>query len=135
MATTDIATPFFMTEEVQALAKTTADEIVRSGASDSMSPAVKEFVTILNTLSQGKEVLVFPIPSELTLKDAADFLAMPVACLEELLGNGVLEYRTDGKQRFVLRDSLLAYDRRLKKGQAAMDEIVRLSEEMGLYDD
>ena len=78
---------------------------------------------------------LFPVASEWTVAQAAQFLDMPEDCIDELLEIGVLECRQDGKQRLIQRDRLLEYDRNCKRRHEGILEIIRLSEEMGLYDD
>lgn len=72
---------------------------------------------------------------ECTIAEAAQILDMPEDCIEELLSIGVLEFSQDGDRRFVQRDRLLEYDRDRKFRHEGLIKIIRLSEEMGLYDD
>ena len=76
-----------------------------------------------------------PVSSDYTIAQAAQLLDMPEDCIDELLNVGILKFRQDGDRRLVLRDRLLEYDRDRKFRHEGILEIVRLSEEMGLYDD
>lgn len=135
MATTDATTPFFMTEEAQALAKTTAEEILRSGGADSISPAVRDFVTMLNLLARGEAVSAFPLRSELSLTEAAKFLGASEAYVHKLLQNDEIPFRKTEERIFIAPDDLLRFKREKKrKREAVLNELSREAQEMGLYD-
>lgn len=144
MATTDIIYAPQVTEEDQSLAKSTLEAILRSGdfrlEADGKTfvlpaSAAKQIVSVLNLTAEGQRSDVVSASPEWTIHEAAVFLGTSEECVNELLNHGVIEYRQDAERRLVMRHSLLAYDQRLKKGQTAMNEVVRLSEEIGLYDD
>jgi len=82
-----------------------------------------------------QDVASSPVLSDYTIAQAAQLLDMPEDCIDELLDVGILKFRQDGDRRLVLRDRLLEYDRDRKFRHEGILEIVRLSEEMGLYDD
>jgi hypothetical protein len=78
----------------------------------------------------------FPPQTELMPKQAAEFLCVSEPFLLELLDSGEIVSRNLDGQRMVVWDSLLKYDLEMSQRQnAALDELVQLSEEMGLYDD
>lgn len=74
------------------------------------------------------------IVSELTVEQAAEILGFTEGHVNEILDDNGLKYRQQGDQRLIQRKSLLEFEREYKAGRAAMAELVRLSEEMGLYD-
>jgi len=75
------------------------------------------------------------IASDYTVAQAAQLLDMPEDCIDELLDVGILQARYDGDRRLVDREHLLEHNRDRKRMQAGVLEIIRLDEEMGLYDD
>ena len=77
---------------------------------------------------------LFPVISEYTVAQAAQILDMSEGCVEELLDDNVIEYRQNGDERFVQRDSLLEFNADYQEGREAMAEITRMAQEMGLYD-
>ena len=82
-----------------------------------------------------QDVVSLPVSSEYTVAQAAQLLDMPEECIDELLNVGILKFRQEGSRRLVLRDRLLEYDRDRKFREKGVLEIIRLDEEMGLYDD
>jgi len=85
--------------------------------------------------SDGQNIGRFPMASELTVAQAAQFLDMSEACMDGLLVLGAVEYREDNGCRLIKRDDLIEYEQECAHKRAGVDEIIRLSEEMGLYDD
>jgi len=75
-----------------------------------------------------------PVISEYTVAQAAQILDMSEGCVEELLDDNMIEYRQNGDERFVQRDSLLEFNADYQEGREAMAEITRMAQEMGLYD-
>ena len=85
--------------------------------------------------TDGQNVGLFPPPSELTVAQAAKLLDMSEACLNELLDIDVLEFRQENGERFILWSRVLEFDQEQKRMETGLNEIVRMSQEMGLYDD
>jgi len=88
-------------------------------------------------LKTGKRsVSVSPLVSECTVAQAAEILDVPEACVHSWLNIGQIAFRLDDDgERRVQRDSLLDFEEQWKRGLAGLAEIVRLDQEMGLYDD
>ena len=86
-------------------------------------------------LATGDSAAFVHAPAEYTVAQAAEFLDVSEDCVVELLNFGVLEYRQDGGHRLINRDELFGYAQRRERNYKALEEIVRFSEEMGLYDD
>jgi len=82
-----------------------------------------------------QDVVASPLSSDYTIAQAAQLLDMPEDCIDELLDVGILKFRQEGSRRLVLRDRLLEYDLDRKFKHEGILKIVRLSEEMGLYND
>lgn len=73
--------------------------------------------------------------AELTTKQAADVLGVSRPFLIRVLEAGDIPYRKVGRHRRVLMSDVLAYKRTMEvKSRAALDELVKLSEDMGGYD-
>jgi excisionase family DNA binding protein len=73
--------------------------------------------------------------SELTTKQAAEVVGVSRPFLIRVLEAGEIPYRKVGRHRRVLMKDVLAYKEKMQvKSRAAMDELVKLSEEMGGYD-
>ena len=87
------------------------------------------------SITGGQDIGIFPVPSELTVAQAAEILDMSEACVEDYLDDGIIESRWEDNERLVQWNSLLKFDQKQKWMEEGLNEIVRLSQEMGLYDD
>ena len=83
----------------------------------------------------GQDVDLFPMPSELTVAQAARILDMSEACLDEYLDDRIIEFRRENDKRLVQWDSLMKFYQKRKWMEEGLNEIARMSQEMGLYDD
>jgi len=98
--------------------------------------ALNLLVTILDQFASGNAVEVVPIHAELTTQEAANLLNVSRPYLIKLLGEGKLPFHRIGAHRRIRFDDLIAFrEEQDRKSEEAMTELVRLSEEMGLYDD
>jgi len=96
--------------------------------------ALHLLLRILSHLADGDAVTVVPVRAELTPQQAADVLNVSRPWLVKLLDDGVIPSRRVGTDRGVSLRELLAYrDERRAEQQAAMDELTRESQGMGLY--
>ena len=99
----------------------------------------KEVITMTLTVPVSHSFLptadLLPPVSEWTVAQAAEFLEMSEECLNELVDFGVIEYREDNGCRLINHDFLIEYSQRRKRRRAGLDEMVRMNQEMGLYDD
>jgi excisionase family DNA binding protein len=90
---------------------------------------------ILALMARQQTFVLYPESSELTTKQAAEVLGVSRPFLIRVLESGEIPYRKVGRHRRVLMKDVLAYKQTMQvKSRAAMDEIVKLSEEMGGYD-
>ena len=78
---------------------------------------------------------LFPQPSELTVAQAAEFLDGAEGLVDELLNAGLIVFRLKNGERLVQWDSLLDYVQEEDRKNATLNEMVRMDQEMGLYDD
>ena len=78
---------------------------------------------------------IFPPVTEYTVAQAAEFLDKSEACIDGLLVHGAIKYREDGGRRLIKQADLVEYSQDCKRMRKGLLEIMRLSEEMGLYDD
>jgi excisionase family DNA binding protein len=81
-------------------------------------------------------ITVVSLDQRLTTQEAADLLGMTRPTLITLLEQGQVPFEQSGRRRLVRLDDLLAFrdQRRTERGQA-LDELVRQTEALGLYDD
>ena len=86
-------------------------------------------------ITAGQDFALLPEPSELTVAQAAAILDMSEACLDQLLDIGAYEFRQEGNQRLIERDYLIGRAEKHARTHAALAEMARWDQEMGLYDD
>ena len=83
----------------------------------------------------GQDVDLFPMPSELTVAQAARMLGVSEAGIDEYIDDGIIESRWENGKRLIQWDSLVKFYQKRKWMEEGLNEIVRMSQEMGLYDD
>jgi excisionase family DNA binding protein len=97
--------------------------------------AVRLMAGLLARLAAGHVVTLIPEHAELTVHQAADLLLVSPPFVLTLIGEGKLPSRMSGTARVVRYDELMTYKRRADAdAQAAMVELTRETEAMGLYD-
>jgi len=77
----------------------------------------------------------FTPPTELTIEQTARFLRMSERHVNDLLDAGEIASRQENGKRLVLWESLLTFELERERLGAALNEMVRMNQEMGLYDD
>lgn len=76
-----------------------------------------------------------PLPAEMTLTQAAEYLDVSRSFVVKLIKRDELPCRLVGKRRRIPSDALRKYrEEMLRKASRDADEMVRLNQEMGLYD-
>ena len=83
----------------------------------------------------GQEMDTFPMVSELTVAQAARFLDVSEGYVNEMLNAGRVIFRQESGERLIDWDNLQHYRQDREHRRAALDEMVRMNQEMGLYDD
>ena len=101
-----------------------------------ISPATLTLIKeTLERLSVAKPTTLIPGDAELTDLDAADILNVSRSFLIQLLEAGEIPFRKIHSCYRVRMDDLMSYKYESDKKRAeALDEMVRISEELGLYD-
>ena len=90
---------------------------------------------ILALMARQQTFVLYPESSELTTKQAAEVLRVSRPFLIRVLEAGEIPYRKVGRHRRVLMKDVLRYKQTTHvKREAEMDELVKISEEMGGYD-
>ena len=90
---------------------------------------------VLEAIAAGHGVTIIPQHAELTTMEAADILNVSRPFVIKLLESGDIPYRKVGRHRRILLEDLMSYKEKSdEQSRAAMDELVALSEELGLYD-
>jgi excisionase family DNA binding protein len=91
---------------------------------------------IINILSKGGAMTIVPMGRELTTQQAADILNVSRPYLvNKLLKTGKIPYTKVGTHRKILMKDLMEYKEEAKKNRdKKMAELVKLSQELGLYD-
>ena len=89
---------------------------------------------VLEALSQGKSVAVYPIAAEMTTQAAADYLNCSRPHLVKLLEEGHIPFTKIGKHRRVKFDDIHRYKQQLKaKQKKLLIEMMQSDEDSGLY--
>lgn len=92
-------------------------------------------VDVVAALSQGLAITVAPQHTVLTTSQAADLLGVSRPTLVRLLEAGEIPFEKPGRHRRIRLRDVLAYQQRARRARAAgLDEMVRASEDAGLYD-
>jgi excisionase family DNA binding protein len=90
---------------------------------------------VVAALSQGLAITVAPQHTVLTTSQAADLLGVSRPTLVRLLEAGEIPFDKPGRHRRIRLRDLLAYQQRAQRARAAgLDDMVRASEDAGLYD-
>lgn len=89
---------------------------------------------IVHHLSKDRAVSIVPVRKELTTQQAADLLNVSRPHLITLLERGAIPYTRPGKHRRLKLGDVLAYKRwREAEEGEVLDELARLSQDLGLY--
>lgn len=92
-------------------------------------------LALLEAVGAGLPVDITALPAELTTGQAADLLGVSRPTVVSLVDRGALAASRVGTHRRLRTVDVLAYrDRARQDRSAALDELVAVSDELGLYD-
>ena len=83
----------------------------------------------------GQDIAAFPVVSECTVAQAAEFLDISERHLNDLLDNNFIASRQENGERLVQWNSILDFEQREARRLAWLAEEAQWNQEMGLYDD
>lgn len=90
---------------------------------------------IAEVLARGDALTIVPVGARVTTQQAADLLNVSRQYLVRLLDEGRIPYDRTGKHRRLKIEDVLTYkQRRDRERDAGLDELTRLTEELGGYD-
>jgi excisionase family DNA binding protein len=91
---------------------------------------------IVEVLARGDALTIVPVGAVMTTQQAADLLNMSRQYLVRLLDDGKIPYDRTGKHRRLKIEDVLAYkQKRDRERDEKLDELARLTEELGGYDE
>ena len=89
---------------------------------------------IVASYAAGNPVSLVSREGEMTPNEAADFLNVSRGTITKLMDDGTLPFRSVGTHRRIPTAAVVAYDLKQRaQADAALNELTRLSQEMGLY--
>jgi excisionase family DNA binding protein len=105
-------------------------EITVNGVRIDVSPELEEAV------HRAHKGLLQALPTEMTTNQAAEFLDVSRPFVIKLVKRGELPCRMVGKHRRIPTEALVEYrERMFQQARKAADEMTRLSQEAGLYEE
>lgn len=133
------AKPESLARWVALLARTrgeTAALVAADGTHLELPPEVFDVLRqVVLAMSQGLAITVAPQHTVLSTSEGANLLGISRPTFVRLLEAGEIPYEQPNRHRRVRLADLLAYQERTRRARAAgLDEMVRDSEEAGLYD-
>jgi len=110
--------------------------VTSDGTAIELPPEVFDVLrAILQAMSQGLAITIAPQHTVLRTSEAADLLGVSRPTLVRILEAGEIPFEQPGRHRRVRLADVVAYQARARRARAAsLDEMVRSSEEAGLYD-
>jgi excisionase family DNA binding protein len=97
--------------------------------------AYRSLIDVLVQMAQGNSVSLIPIHTELTTQEAADLLNVSRPYLIKQIEAGALPHHKIGKHRRIYFNDLMAYKEWVdREASVALDEMVAISQALGLYD-
>lgn len=114
-------------------------EISFGDSSEKMQIPAKAFAllkSILGDMAEGKTITIESHDKEITVEEAAEiFFFLDPPHVEELLDKGEIPYQQQGDKKMMKMSDVLRYDEKLRtRRRKGLDEMVKMSQEMDLYD-
>lgn len=102
-----------------------------------LTPELREVLAVaVIELAAGRHVTVEPVDRTLTTQEAAAVLGVSRPTLVKLLEAGEIPFERPGRHRRVRHGDLLAYRQRIgRQRRAALDDLVAVAEQSGMYDE
>jgi hypothetical protein len=89
---------------------------------------------LVDYLAKGQAVNLSPVDKEVSLEEAALILDVSNYRMTKLLNLGEISFRAEGEKQLIQLKELLEYNQKWQAERERMlDEIVQISQEMGLY--
>jgi hypothetical protein len=99
------------------------------------APTAQTLRDLVQHLSQGEPVTVYPDETALTISQAANLFDIFPSNLDKRLDEGKIPFFEQGSQRYVYVRDMIAYDQAERAEQhELLGEILETSQEMGAYD-
>ena len=94
------------------------------------------FERVAEVMARGDAITVIPVGKEMTTQQAADLLNVSRQYLVRLLDQGRIPFTKTGKHRRLKLEDMLAFkEERDRERKAGLDELTRMSEGFGGYDE
>ncbi len=91
---------------------------------------------VAEVMARGDSITLVPVGQEMTTQQAADLLNVSRQYLVRLLDDGRIPFTKVGKHRRVRIEDVLAFrEQRDRDRKAGLEELTRMSEELGGYDE
>ena len=90
---------------------------------------------VVSAMAEGQAVTIVPVHQRLTTQEAADLLSISRPTLVKLLESGEIPFERPGRHRRLRLVDVLAYrDRRSTQRRRALDRMVEIADESGMYE-
>ena len=90
---------------------------------------------IVAAMAEGQAVTIVPVHQRLTTQEAADLLSISRPTLIKLLESDEIPFERPGRHRRLRLTDVLAYqDRRSTQRRQALDRMVEIADESGMYE-
>lgn len=97
--------------------------------------AIKLLQEVVKQISKGNAVNIVPIAAEVSTQTAADILGVSRPYVVKILEKGEIPFTKAGRHRRIKFNDVMKHKRKMIDQQReALDEMVSLSQEYGLYD-